>query len=95
MSRHNLIYGASEKTNLTLSPTKIASKVKPSNATRAISQASQRSCELRGEIEHKAFERHVGTFQTHESINKTNSAHIAVFWATCFMLAIVGLVLIS
>lgn len=95
MSRHDLIYGASEKTNPTLSPTKIASNVKPSNATRAISQATQRSCELRGEIEHKNFERHVGTFQTHESINNTNSAHKAAFWATCFMLAIVAWVLNS
>jgi hypothetical protein len=95
MSRHNSIYGASEKTNPTLSPTTIASRVKPSNANRAISQATQRSCELRGEIEHKNFERQVGTFHAHESINKTNSAHIAVFWATCFMLAIVGWVLNS
>lgn len=95
MSRHNSIYGASEKTNSTLSPTTIASRVKTSNTARAMSQATQRSCELRGEIEHKNYERHVGTFQTQESINNTNSAHKAVFWATCFMLAIVAWVLNS
>ena len=95
MSRHNQIFGVSGKTNQALSPTKIASKVKTSNDARAITISTQRSSELRGEIEHKNYEKLAGSYQTQASIKSTNLAHNAVFWATCFMVAIVVIVLSS
>lgn len=71
--------------NRPLSATQIAGKVKAKSSVHAASQEAQRVAAIRGEIEHKDFEQLAGTFQTHDSINKTTRAHTAIGWVTCFM----------